>query len=48
MRQISEEFLMNRRVDDNGVTPEMVDALSEKLVHLYSSAETDPYPRIRG
>ncbi len=43
MRQISEEFLMNRLVDENRVTPKMVEAISEKLVHFYSSAETSDY-----
>jgi aminoglycoside phosphotransferase family enzyme len=43
MRQIPEEFLMNRLVEQNRVTPKMMEAVSEKLVRFYSSAETSDY-----
>jgi len=43
MKQISEELLMNKLLEKNGVNPKMIEALSEKLVHFYSTAETSDY-----
>ena len=43
MRQVPEKFLMNRLVEQNKVTPKMMEAVSEKLVRFYSSAETSDY-----
>lgn len=43
MKQIQEEFLMDKLLEKNKVTPKMVEAVSEKLVHFYSNAETSDY-----
>ncbi len=43
MEQIPEESLMNRLLDNNKATPEMMEAISEKLVQFYASAKTSPY-----
>lgn len=40
MRQIPEEFLMNRLLEKKEVTSGMIEAISEKLVRFYFSAET--------
>jgi len=43
MRQIPEDLLMNRLLEKNRVTPGMMEAISEKLVQFYASAETSHY-----
>jgi len=40
MKQIPEELLMDKLLDRGRVTPEMIKAVSEKLVRFYSEAET--------
>jgi aminoglycoside phosphotransferase family enzyme len=40
MKQIREELLMDKLLDRGRVTPEMIKAVSEKLVRFYSEAET--------
>ena len=40
MKRIPEEFLMDKLVEKRQVTLKMIEAVSEKLVHFYSSAET--------
>ena len=40
MKQIPEEFLMDQLLEKNRVTRRMIEAVSEKLVHFYSTAET--------
>jgi aminoglycoside phosphotransferase family enzyme len=40
MRQIPEEFLMNRLLEKKEVTFGMIEAISEKLVRFYFTAET--------
>lgn len=40
MRQIPEEFLMNRLLEKKEVTSGMIEAISEKLVRFYFTAET--------
>lgn len=40
MKQIPEEFLMDKLLEKNQVTPKMIEAISEKLVKFYSAAET--------
>jgi len=41
MKQIPEELLMDKLLDRGRVTPEMIKAVSEKLVRFYSEAETN-------
>ncbi len=41
MKQIPEEFLMDRLLEKNQVTPQMIEAVSEKLVRFYLTAETN-------
>ena len=40
MKQIPEEFLMDKLLERKKVTPKMIEAVSEKLVKFYLSAET--------
>ena len=40
MKQIPEEFLMDKLLERKKVTPTMIEAVSEKLVKFYLSAET--------
>jgi hypothetical protein len=40
MKQIPEELLMDKLLENNRVTGEMIEAVSEKLVRFYSMAET--------
>jgi aminoglycoside phosphotransferase family enzyme len=40
MKQIPEEFLMNRLLEKKEITSGMIEAVSEKLVRFYSTAET--------
>jgi aminoglycoside phosphotransferase family enzyme len=40
MRQIPEEFLMDKLLEKKQVTPRMIEAVSEKLVKFYFAAET--------
>jgi len=41
MRQIPEEFLMDKLLEKKQVTPKMIEAISEKLVKFYFTAETN-------
>ena len=41
MRQIPEEFLMDKLLDKKQVSPRMIEAVSEKLVKFYFAAETN-------
>ncbi|MGZ3605696.1 MAG: hypothetical protein ACXU9P_12165 [Thermodesulfobacteriota bacterium] len=41
MRQIPEDFLMDKLLDKKQVTPKMIEAISEKLVRFYFAAETN-------
>jgi uncharacterized protein len=41
MRQIPEEFLMDKLLERRQVTPRMIEAVSEKLVKFYFDAETN-------
>ena len=41
MRQIPEEFLMDKLLEKKQVTPKMIEAVSEKLVKFYFAAETN-------
>src|SRR5512136_1153317 len=41
MKQIPEEFLMDKLLEKKQVTPKMIEAISEKLVKFYSAAETN-------
>ncbi len=41
MRQIPEEFLMDKLLDKRQVTPMMIEAISEKLAKFYFTAETN-------
>jgi len=41
MRQIPEEFLMDKLLEKKRVTPKMIEAISEKLVKFYFTAETN-------
>ncbi len=43
MKQIPEEKLMDRLLEKRQVTPKMVEAVSEKLVQFYFSAETNDH-----
>jgi aminoglycoside phosphotransferase family enzyme len=40
MKQIPEELLMDKLLEKNKVTSEMIEAISERLVHFYFNAET--------
>jgi len=40
MKQIPGELLMDRLLEKGQVTPKMIEAVSEKLAHFYSTAET--------
>jgi len=40
MRQIPEELLMDKLLEKNRVTKEMIEGVAEKLVHFYEAAET--------
>jgi aminoglycoside phosphotransferase family enzyme len=41
MKQIPEEFLMDKLLERKQVTPKMIEAVSEKLVNFYFAAETN-------
>jgi len=41
MKQIPEEFLMDKLLEKKQVTPKMIEAISEKLVKFYFAAETN-------
>jgi len=41
MKQVPEEKLMDRLLEKKQVSPEMIEAVSEKLVKFYSAAETN-------
>jgi len=41
MKQIPEEFLMDKLLEKKKVTPKMIEAVSEKLVNFYFAAETN-------
>jgi aminoglycoside phosphotransferase family enzyme len=41
MRQIPEEFLMDKLLERKQVTPQMIEAISGKLVRFYFTAETN-------
>jgi len=41
MKQIPEELLMDKLLEKKQVTPKMIEAVSEKLVHFYFTAETN-------
>jgi aminoglycoside phosphotransferase family enzyme len=41
MKQIPEEFLMDKLLERRQVTPKMIEAVSEKLVKFYFNAETN-------
>src|SRR3989304_2100774 len=41
MKQIPEEFLMDKLLERRQVTPKMIEAVSEKLVQFYFAAETN-------
>ena len=43
MKQIPEELLMDKLLEKNRLTSQMIEAVSEKLVHFYSNAETSDY-----
>jgi len=43
MKQIPEELLMDKLLEKNKVTSKMMEAISEKLVRFYSTAETSDY-----
>ncbi len=43
MKQIPEELLMNKLLEKGQVTPKMIEAVSEKLAHFYSIAETSDF-----
>jgi aminoglycoside phosphotransferase family enzyme len=43
MKQVPEEYLMDRLLEKNRVTPEMIKSVSEKLAHFYSTAETNDF-----
>ncbi len=48
MKQIPEKYLLNRLLEKNEVTPGMIDAISEKLIRFYFSAETNEQIRSFG
>jgi hypothetical protein len=41
MKQIPEEYLMDKLLEKKQVTPKMIEAISEKLVQFYFAAETN-------
>jgi hypothetical protein len=41
MKQVPEEFLMDKLLEKKRVTPKMIEAVSEKLVSFYFAAETN-------
>jgi hypothetical protein len=41
MKQIPEDFLMDKLLEKKQVTPKMIEAVSEKLVRFYFAAETN-------
>ena len=41
MKQIPEEFLMDKLLEEKQVTPNMIEAVSDKLVKFYFAAETN-------
>ena len=41
MKQIPEEFLMDKLLEEKRLTPQMIEAVSEKLVQFYFVAETN-------
>jgi aminoglycoside phosphotransferase family enzyme len=43
MKQIPEEYLMDKLLEKKRVTPEMIKSVSEKLAHFYSTAETNDF-----
>jgi aminoglycoside phosphotransferase family enzyme len=43
MKQIPEELLMDKLLEKGHVTPEMIEAVSEKLARFYSAAETSDF-----
>jgi hypothetical protein len=43
MKQIPEEFLMDKLLEKDQVTPKMMETVAEKLVHFYSTAETGDF-----
>ncbi len=43
MKQIPEELLMDKLLEKGQVTPEMIEAVSEKLARFYSTAETSDF-----
>jgi len=43
MKQLSEEFLMNKLLEKGQVNSRMMERISEKLAHFYSIAETNGY-----
>lgn len=43
MKQIPEEFLLDRLLERNQVTPQMMEAVIEKLVEFYATAETNDW-----
>jgi len=43
MKQIPEDLLMNKLLEKGQVTPKMIEAISEKLAHFYSTAETNDF-----
>jgi len=43
MKQIPEDLLMNKLLEKDQVTPKMIEAISEKLAHFYSTAETNDF-----
>ena len=43
MRQIPEKLLMDKLLEENKVTPEMIEAVSEKLTQFYAIAETNDF-----
>jgi aminoglycoside phosphotransferase family enzyme len=43
MKQIPEEYLMDKLLEKDQVTPEMIKSVSQKLAYFYSSAETNDF-----
>lgn len=43
MKQIPEELLMDKLLEKGKVTSQMIEAISERLVHFYLNAETSDY-----
>jgi aminoglycoside phosphotransferase family enzyme len=43
MKQIPEEFLMDKLLEKKKVTPKMIEAVSERLVNFYFAAETNDH-----